>query len=167
MKALLCLACFVFVLSGGMAAESITTPATLIKPAKLTLKKGTVNLPAGTRIEIIERNANTLTVRYRALVGEVPATDTDHPDYPDEPQSVSSSASAPAPTPVVTAKPVVKPKDAPKPTPPALNTNPLDAQPTTNYGKMVQKAKINANAHKDALVDPASEVLDAQEKTAK
>ena len=109
-------------------AEEIT----LTKAAMLKADRSVVSLKAGTVVELLSRDENTLTVRYHKLTGTIP---------------VSSLAAAEAPK-----------KEEPKPE--AKPSAPLPARKAeTTYGKAVEKAKENAGKHDKNIVKPVDEIL--------
>jgi hypothetical protein len=115
------------------SAEDIT----LTKAALLKADRNAVSLKAGTVVELISRDANTLTIRYHKLTGTIPAS------------SVGDAPAAEAPKkeePKKAAKPEEKP-DAPA------------RKATTMYGKAVEKARENAGQHEKNVVKPADEIL--------
>ena len=108
-----------------------------------TLLKGdrsAVSIKAGTAVEVIARDDDYATIKYRNVTGKIPVS------------KLVEAKEAAAP------KPAEKPAEAAKPSaPPADTTTGARRPPTTNYGKAVQKAKDNAAAHEKNLVKPADE----------
>jgi hypothetical protein len=120
------------------SAEDIT----LTKAALLKADRSAVSLKAGTVVELISRDENTLTIRYHKLTGTIPASsvgDAPAAEAPkkEEPKKEESKTAA---------KPEEKP-DAPA------------RKATTMYGKAVEKAKENAGQHEKNVVKPADEIL--------
>ena len=151
------------------APQPATVSATTVKKSAITLDFGAVALPKGTRLEVLGKEGDYLLVRFRSARGKILLTDTDFdPTTPVKETSRTPAKDKPATLPVEAKQSTGQTPGGQKPataaTPPALSTNPLDQQPTTNYGKMVQKAKAAEEAHKDKLVDPANEVLDEKPK---
>lgn len=124
----------------ALATSLFATEVTLRQPALLKADRSVVSLKAGTVVELVSRDGNQVTIKYRNLTGKIPASKLEEP-------------AAPAPA----AKPAEeKPReDKPAETKPA---NP----PQTTYGKAVQKAKDNASQHEKNLVKPTDEVLKEQ-----
>ena len=153
---------FLFLLLTTVIAHAQNLSATITEDIKmeLTKSKGTVMLKAGTSVDVVSKEGDTLTVVYRKIQGRVPLAKTDFKG--DAPEAVADagkpdskgSSSAPSNPPVA-----AKPAD-PKPAAPAGGPD----APTTNYGKMVKKARDNEAKHKETLVDPANEVSGAPKK---
>ena len=107
-----------------------------------TLLKGdrsAVSIKAGTSVEVIARDDDYATIKYRNVTGKIPVS------------KLVEAKEAAAP------KPAEKPAEAAKPSAPPADKSPGARPPTTNYGKAVQKAKDNAAAHEKNLVKPADE----------
>lgn len=135
--------------------------ATTLKKSAIAFDKGAFTLPKGTRLEVLGKDGDYLLVQFRSARGKILLADTDF----DPATPVKETARTPVTA--ATAKPSTAEVKQPAPAPtiaPALSTNPADPQPTTNYGKMVQKAKTVEEAHKDKVVDPANEVLEEKKK---
>ena len=150
---------------------------TTVRRSAIQVGSSSFALVKGTKLEMIGREGKMLLVKYRTSQGKIPYADTDYV-LTEEEQAEEEAAPEP-PAPVAPAKPPATP--APKSTtvppttpavpapaakalPPALSTNPSDKQPTSTYGKMVQKAKQAEQAHNDKLVKPADEILDEKPK---
>ena len=135
--------------------------ATTVKKSAIALDNGSIALPKGTRVEVVGKEGDYLLVKFRSIRGKMLLADTDF----DPATPVKEIARMPLP---VDAKQSTGQTGGPpttgRATPPALSTNPLDQQPTTNYGKMVQKAKTAEQAHKDKLVEPTNDVPDVKPK---
>lgn len=145
---------------------------------ELTKTKGTIGLRAGSKVDVIGKEGDSLVVLYRNIPGLVPRVKT---DFKGELPKSSGSTSAPVaepkanvaaatPAPPATVKPTdPKPVEANAPTAPKV-TNSQSAppsshrEPTTNYGKAVKKARDNAASHQENLVDPTNEVIEAPKK---
>jgi hypothetical protein len=126
------------VLVTPLLAEEVT----LKQPALLRSGRNAVSLKAGAVVELISRDGNEITIKYRELTGKIPASKLEEPK---------------AAAPVAKAEPEKKAaKKAPgSKAPESKPANP----PQTTYGKAVQKAKDNAAAHDKNLVRPADDVL--------
>jgi hypothetical protein len=129
-----------------VAVPLLAEPVTLKQPALLRQDRNAMSLKAGTVVELISRDGNEITIKYRDLTGKIPASKL------EEPKPSSTTSSAPARKPGETKKSEkkaaeVKP-DEPKP------ANP----PQTTYGKLVKKAKDTVAEHDKKLVKPADEV---------
>ena len=129
-----------------IAAPLFAEPVTLKQPALLRQDRSAMSLKAGTVVELISREGNEITIKYRDLTGKIPASKL------EELKATASNASAPVAKAAEEKKSEKKPAESkPEETKPA---NP----PQTSYGKMVQKAKDAAAAHDKNLVKPADEV---------
>ena len=110
-----------------------------------TLLKGdrsAVSIKAGTAVEVVARDGDYATIKYRNVTGRIPAAKLEE----------AKEAAAPKPE----TKPEEKPAES-KPAAPPADKSSGARPPTTNYGKAVQKAKDNAAAHEKNLVKPADE----------
>ena len=126
-------------------AEEVTLKQSAVLKSGRTL----VSLKPGAVVELISRDGNEITIKYKDLTGKIPASKL--AEDPNPPAQVPSAAPAPKPAPAA-AKP--KPKTPEKKPEPKLADN-----PQTGYGKAVKKAKDNAAAHDRNLVRPTDEVL--------
>ena len=117
-----------FILLGtSLWAEEVA----LRQSAMLKTARSAVSIKAGTVVELIARDGDTLTIKYKDLTGKIPAAKL------EEPKSA-------------TGKPTeAKPKDDSAPVRP----------PQTNYGKAVQKAKDSVKEHDKNVVKPTEEIL--------
>lgn len=149
-----------FLLTAVLAGAQTLT-ATLTEDVKMELSKGkgTVLLKAGTTVDVVAKDGESLTVIYRKIQGRVPLAKTDFKG--EAPVAEAAAAPKEAAKPAAPAQPPAqaKPPD-PAPAAPAGGPN----APTTNYGKMVKKARDNEAKHKETLVDPANEVSDSPKK---
>jgi hypothetical protein len=129
-----------------LLAEEVTLKQSVI----LKSGRNLVSLKPGYVVELISRDQNELTIKYKGMTGKIPASKLEESSEPDP--VVKSDAPAPkAPPPA--AKSASKAKKAEnKP----AESKPAD-QPRTGYGKAVQKARENAAAHDKNLVRPANE----------
>lgn len=137
------------------------------KRSAVAIGSSSYALVKGTKLEVVSRDGDKLIVKYHSSQGKIPLADTDYP--PDAAAAEpADEAPAPAPPPAPPAK-TAKPAPAPAPaskaaTPPALNTPGQGQQPTTNYGKDVQKAKQASEANKSTHVDPTKDIMDDPKK---
>ena len=127
---------------------------------ELTKGKGSILLKAGTAVDVVSRDGDSITIVNHKIQGRVPVAKTDFkgvaPEAAAQAAKDEPKTSAPAPTnPPAQAKPAELKPAAPSSGPGA---------PTTNYGKMVKKARDNAAKNKETLVDPANEVSGAPKK---
>lgn len=145
----------------ALAQPPLTVTTT--KKSALAIGNGSFALVKGTKLEVIAREGDTLIVKYRASQGKIPVADTDLPADAAVPGPAATAPATPVPA-AQPAKPVVGPPAAKPVPPPALTTNPAGKQPTTNYGKAVQKAKQATEAHKSSHVDPTKDIMDDEPK---
>jgi hypothetical protein len=128
-----------------LAAE----PVTLKQPALLRQDRNAMSLKPGTVVELVSRDGNEITIKYRDLTGKIPASKLEEP---------KTTASAPPPSPSPS-----KPRDQKKAEKKAVEAKPDDTKPArppqTFYGKAVQKAKDTAAAHDKNVVKPVNEVV--------
>ncbi len=144
----------------AVAVHAQAPSATITEDTKMEFSKGkgAIVLKAGTAVDVVGKDGDSLTVIYRKIQGRVPLAKTDFKgDAPETaaetPKSDAKAAAAPQ-SPLTPAKPA-----DPKPAAPGGPN-----APTTNYGKMVKKAKDNAAKNKETLVDPANEVSGSSKK---
>ena len=125
------------ILVTSLPAEEVT----LKQPALLRSGRNAVSLKAGAVVELVSRDGNEITIKYKDLTGTIPANKLEEPK---------------AAAPVAKAAPEKKAaKKAPEnKAPESKPANP----PQTIYGKAVQKARDNAAAHEKNLVKPADAV---------
>ncbi len=112
-----------------LRAEEVT----LRQSAMLKSERSAISLKAGTVVELIAREGDTVTIKYKDLTGKIPASKL------EEPKAAAAKPAEP------------KPKED-KPDAPAR-------PPETTYGKAVQKAKDNAKAHEKNVVKPTDEIM--------
>src|SRR5688572_525501 len=74
-----------------VAAPLLAEPVTLKQPALLRQDRNAMSLKAGTVVELISREGNEITIKYRDLTGKIPASKL------EEPKASSTTTSAPAP----------------------------------------------------------------------
>jgi hypothetical protein len=133
-----------------LLAEEVT----LKQPVVLKADRSIVSLKPGTVVELVSRDGNEITLKYRNFTGKIPASKLDEPkSSPPVAKSAPPAKSAPA----AKATPEKRTEKKPAETKPA-ETKPANP-PQTIYGKAVQKAKDNAAAHDKNLVKPTDEVL--------
>ena len=132
-----------------MAAPLVAEPVTLKQPALLRQDRNAMSLKPGTVVELISRDGNEITIKYRDLTGKIPASKLDEP---------KATASTPAPS-----APPAKSGEQKKYEKKAAEAKPDETKPAnppqTSYGKMVQKAKDSAAAHDKNVVKPVNEVV--------
>jgi hypothetical protein len=135
-------------------ADSLKATITEQTKLEVTRGKGSIVLKAGTVVEVVSKDGDNLGVVYRNITGFVPAAKTDFKgEVPvgvpalAKPETISKSS------PEVKPAPVAKPAD-PKPSEEKPAVSAPREDPTTNYGKMVKKARDNEAKHKENLVDP-------------
>lgn len=145
-------------LTVACSVASAATTVTTTKRSAVAIGNGSFALVKGTKLEVVSREGDMLVVKFRSSQGKIPLTDTDYKPG-DATEPVPAEA---APAPASTAKKI--PPEPAKPTAPALNTSGQGQQPTTNYGKAVQKAKQASEAHKSSHVDPTKGVMDEEPK---
>jgi hypothetical protein len=129
-----------------IAAPLVAEPVTLKQPALLRQDRNAMSLKAGTVVELISRDGNEITIKYRDLTGKIPASKL------EEPKASSTTTSAPATKSGAVKKSEKKAAEA-KPADESKPANP----PQTTYGKMVKKAKDTVEAHDKNLVKPTNE----------
>ena len=128
------------------ATPLVAEDATLKQSVVLKSDRSIVSLKPGTVVELVSRDGNEVTIKYRNLTGKIPASKLE--------AAKPTAAGEAKPTAVAEAKPSEETK-AEKKAPEAKPANP----PQTNYGRAVQKAKDNAASHDKNLVKPTDEVL--------
>ena len=125
------------------AASLSAEPVTVREPVILKAERSVISIKAGTEVELVARDGDTATIRYRNVTGKIPA---------------GKLADAAKPAPAAEA-----PKAAGKEPLPAKEEKPLPpapkSPPQTGYGKAVQKAKDNAAAREKNAVKPTDEIL--------
>jgi hypothetical protein len=147
MKTLLC---FMLCVAGLAAAD-----VKILKDTKLVLLNGLVTLKAGTVVQLVSNDGETLAVTFRNMAGTIPTKDSDQ--KPSSPVAQrEASKDKPAPAAKTAAKPAA-PQTAAKPAPAPAAAGPRE--PTTNYGKMVQKAKESEAKHTEKVVSPVDDIL--------
>lgn len=123
------------------ATALLAEPVTVRESVILKAERAAVSVKAGTEVELVARDGDTVTIRYRNVTGKIPA------------HKLAETTAPVAPTKAEARQPgAVKPAEA-KPAAPAARP------PQTTYGKAVQKAKDNAAVHDKNVVKPADEIL--------
>jgi len=139
------LAVFALLLVTPLLAEEVT----LKQPALLKSGRNAVSLKAGAVVELVSRDGNEITIKYKDLTGKIPANKLDEP-------KPSATASTPPAPPAKTSKAKSPEK---KPAEPAPADKKLVENPQTGYGKAVKKAADAAAAHDKNVLGPKDEVL--------
>jgi len=129
--------CFMLCVAGIAAAD-----VKILKDTKLVLPNGLVTLKAGTVVQLVSNDGETLAVTFRNMAGTIPTKDSDQ-----KPTSPVAQREAPKDKPAPAAKTAAKPAAA------------GPREPTTNYGKMVQKAKESEAKHNEKVVSPVDDIL--------
>lgn len=145
-------------------AQTAPTAITTTKRSAVTIGGGSFALAKGTKLEVLGREGDKLIVKFHAAQGKIPLADTDYPAdaAPTEPAPEPATSVVQAvPTPAAPANNVAPAKAA---TPPALNASGQGPQPTTHYGKAVQKARQAAETNKATHVDPTKGIMDDAKK---
>lgn len=119
-----------FLSTALLSAEEVTIRQSAVLKAERTM----VSLKAGTVVELVSRDGDIVTIRYKNLTGQIPAAKLEE------------------------AKPAATKPEAAKPQEDKPD-NPPARPPQTGYGKAVQKAKDNAKAHEKSQVEPTDEIL--------
>ena len=128
-----------------VTAPLLAEPVTLKQPALLRQDRNAISLKAGTVVELISREGNEITIKYRDLTGKIPASKL------EEPKAPATTSSAPAPK-------ASEEKKAAKKAPEAKPAPGSPENPQTTYGKLVKKAKDTVAEHDKKLVKPTDEV---------
>ena len=138
----------------AMLAEEVTVK----QSALLKVDRNVVSVKPGTVVELISRDANTVTIKYRGLTGKIPASKLEEPP-PGAPTTAASDAPAPPAAKPSKQKPTAKKPAPKKPAETKPAERKLAENPQTGYGKAVKKAQDNAAAHDRNVVKPTDEVL--------
>ncbi|MDI1247633.1 MAG: hypothetical protein PSV13_01995 [Lacunisphaera sp.] len=120
------------------ATALLAEPVTVRESVILKAERAAISIKAGTEVELVARDGDSVTIRYRNVTGRIPAN------------KLAEAAAPVAPT-----KAETKPPAATKPAAPV----PAPRPPQTTYGKAVQKAKDNAAAHDKNVVKSDDEIL--------
>lgn len=142
------------------SAETLT--ATITEPTKMevTRGKGTIMLKAGLVVEVVSRDGDQLGVVYRNVTGVVPIAKTNFKGEVPKP-APKPAGNEPA-KPREEAKPAASAKPAEPKAPEAKSPPSNREEPTSNYGKMVKKARDNEAKHRENLVDPTDSATGAK-----
>jgi hypothetical protein len=133
-----------FLVVGMLAAVQVgAEEVTLKQSAIIRSERSLTSLKAGTVVELVSREGDQITIRYRNLTGKIPASKLEEPKDPPP-------ATAKAPEPKPEKRPEKKPEEKPAENAPAR-------PPQTMYGKAVQKAKDAVREHDKNLVKPTDE----------
>ena len=146
-------------------------PVTVREPVILKAERAAVSVKAGTSVELVARDGDTVTIRYRNVTGKIPASKLAEAATPVAP----AKPAAAAPTTPLPADAKLLPdggqdksragsrqqRESAEPTPglQKQTTVPPKSPPQTTYGKAVQKARDNAAAHDKNAVKPTDETL--------
>jgi len=118
------------------AVPLLAEPVTVKESVILKAGRAAISVKAGTVVELVARDGDTVTITYRNVTGKIPAG-----------KLAAADAAADAP------KAEGKKPDGDKTARP----------PQTTYGKAVQKAKDSAAAHDKNQVRPTDEILKEKE----
>ena len=121
-------------LGSSLSAEEVT----LRQAAMLKAERSIVSLKAGTVVELVARDGDKLTIKYKNVTGTIAADKIEEPKVAEAPKPAEPKA---------------------KETPPPAEAPPAARPPQTNYGKAVQKAKDSAGAHDKNIAKPADEIM--------
>ena len=136
--------------AGLCAAED----AKLVRNTVMRQGNSLVMLKAGTVVHILEHGDKTVTVKVDGKTGTIPWSGLDPLD------DGQPATHAPAPGTIPATSTAATP--AATGTPPPAGAPPAPRKAQSMYGKMVEKARDNADAHEKALVHPTDEVLDGK-----
>lgn len=137
-------------------AAPVTTTLSEDVKMELTKGKGSIVLKAGTVVEVVSKEGDSIAVIYRSLLGRVPANKTDFKGEVAKPATKPVAEAKPEPAPPAAKPTEPKPAEA-KPAAPASG-------PSSTYGKMVKKARDNEAKHKENLVEPTDTVTGGRQK---
>jgi pyruvate/2-oxoglutarate dehydrogenase complex dihydrolipoamide acyltransferase (E2) component len=121
-------------LGSSLSAEDVT----LRQSAVVKAERSIVSLKAGTVVELISRDGDKLTIKYKNMTGTITADKIEEPKLAEAPKPAEPKA---------------------KETPPPAEAPPAARPPQTTYGKAVEKAKDNAKAHDKNLAKPTDEIM--------
>lgn len=123
------------------AASLFAEPVTVRESVILKSERTILSIKPGTEVELVARDGDTVTIRYRNVTGKIPAG------------KLADAAKPAAAEPSKAAEKKASPAEAEKPSPPPKSP------PQTGYGKAVQKAKDNTAARDKNAVKPTDEIL--------
>lgn len=118
----------------SLSAEEVT----LRQSAVLKADRSIVSLKPGTVVELVSRDGDKVTIRYRNLTGVIAA------DKLEEPKVAEAA----------------KPAEPAKEKPAGEAPPPAARPPQTTYGKAVDKARENIKAHDKNLVKPTDKIME-------
>ena len=128
--------------SAGFAEE-----ATLTKNTVMRAEKSLVTLKAGTVVQVVKRNGQTVAISIAGKAGTIPSSALEVPAVATPPAPVAATP-VPARAPVVAPPPAAPPAPAP--------------QAVSVYGRAVEKARANAAKHEKTLVKPTDEAVEGK-----
>ena len=128
--------------SAGFAEE-----ATLTKNTVMRAEKSLVTLKAGTVVQVVKRNGQTVAISIAGKAGTIPSSAREVPAVATPPAPVAATP-VPARAPVVAPPPAAPPAPAP--------------QAVSVYGRAVEKARANAAKHEKTLVKPTDEAVEGK-----
>lgn len=130
------------------ATALLAEPVTVRESVILKAERAAISVKPGTEVELVARDGDSVTIRYRNVTGKIPASKLAEAAKP------VAAAETPKPVPAE-----AKPSAGQTPGLPPQTTMPAVRSPQTTYGKAVQKAKDNAAAHDKNVAKPADEIL--------
>ena len=146
---------FFLLLAAPLLADQVTVKEALV----LKSDRAMVSIRAGTTVELVARDEDTVTIKYRNVTGKISARKVGDPIeteeaakpaeaklLPDDGQDKSRAGSS-------------QQRESAGQTPGLQKQTTAPRAPQTTYGKAVQKAKDNAAAHTKNVVKPADEIM--------
>lgn len=138
---------------------------------ELTKTKGSIGLRAGSKVDVIGEEGDSLAVMYRNIPGLVPRSKTNFKGEAPKAAVVASTPAAkanpsPAAAPVATApSPAAKPiENKPAPATTAAAPSSAPREPVSTAGKLIKKASDVTTKRQETMVDPANELSGADKK---
>ena len=128
---------FFLLLAAPLLADQVTVKEALV----LKSDRAMVSIKAGTTVELVARDEDTVTIKYRNVTGKISARKVGDPIETEEAAKPAEAKLSAGQTPGLQ-----KQTTAPR-------------APQTTYGIAVQKAKDNAAAHAKNVVKPADEIM--------
>ncbi len=122
-------------LGSSLSAEEVT----LRQSVMLKAERSIVSIKAGTAVELVAREGDKVTIKYKNMTGTITADKLEEPKVTEAPKPVEPAKA--------------------KETPPPAEAPPAARPPQTTYGKAVDKAKDSAKAHDKNLAKPTDEVM--------
>ena len=133
----------------AVGASVFAEDAVLCQPVLLRSDHNAVSIKTGATVEVLSRNGNMATIKYRGVTGAVLASKLSEPGTAVAQEAAAVIAPAPKPAnPAPTSAVATKPAAAP--------------QPQTTYGREVALARANESKHEDILAKPADDILKEQ-----